>query len=491
MVDETKRAKTHIVTDLVIICLVAMAVFALFAHYDLLERFMLWAQQYEDWQLDELVGLAAVLAVALAAFSLRRWGDLRREMARRAESEAAERQHLLRLETLHQIDRAMLATQSSEEIAAVALDALRNLLGRDLRANIMVSSQGSEEGTVLASSVSDEPLLPIGTHAPLAEIYGIGTLSENGVVYLDDAALRSSTLPLIEHLREQGIRSVMMVPMILQNQIVGILNLGSRSPHAFQREFEPITIEVAEALALAIHQTRLSEEIELNRKRLSRLSRRLMETQETERQRIARELHDQIGQSLVAVKLQLQSMSGLSERDHLVVRLRESIAVVERTIRQVRDLSFDLRPSVLDDLGLLATLRWYVDRQCGWAGVSAQFAPDPPEMDLPPQIEVTAFRIAQEALTNALHHAQATEVCVCLEKRDRELVLRVQDDGIGFDEEAVLRADYEGQSLGLLGMHERAQLAGGQLEIESAPGQGTMVQARLPLPAPWPGGQGG
>jgi signal transduction histidine kinase len=149
----------------------------------------------------------------------------------------------------------------------------------------------------------------------------------------------------------------------------------------------------------------------------------------------------------------------------------------------VRDLSFDLRPSVLDDLGLIATLRWYVDRQSKWTNVPAQFVPDPPEMALPPEIEVAAFRIVQEALTNALHHAQAGEVCVCLEKGDGELVVRVQDDGRGFDAEAVLRGNDEAQSLGLLGMQERAQLAGGSLEIVSSRGQGTMVVARLPLPA--------
>jgi signal transduction histidine kinase len=482
MADETKPKIGTIVVDLIIVGLLSVTTFVVASRYDLLERVIAWLQQYEVWDLDEIVILAGVLTLALAVFSLRRWADVRREMARRLVSEAAERQNLSRLEILHTIDRAILAAHSCQEIAAAALDALRDLLGADLRANVILSEQNSEESTVLASSVPDDPLLPVGTHVTLAEIYELGVLSKKGVVYLDDAAIKSSTLALVEQLREGGIRSVMMVPIVLQDQIAGTLNLGSSSPGAFRPEYEGITIEVAEALALAIHQARLSEEIAHSREQLSRLSRRLMETQEAERRRIARELHDQIGQSLVAIKLQLQSMSGLSDRDQRVVRLRESIAVVERTIRQVRDLSFDLRPSVLDDLGLIATLRWYVNRQSAWAGITAQFASDPPEMDLPSEIEVAAFRIAQEALTNALHHAQAKEVCVTLWKRDEELVLRVLDDGLGFDKGAMLRGDVGGQSLGLLGMRERAHLAGGQLEIESAPGQGTMVQVRLPLP---------
>ena len=125
--------------------------------------------------------------------------------------------------------------------------------------------------------------------------------------------------------------------------------------------------------------------------------------------------------------------------------------------------------------------RWYVDRQARWAGITSRFVSDLAEVIVPPEIEVVAFRIAQEALTNALHHAQASEVCVCLEKRDGELLLRVQDDGSGFDAETLLKDSDVGESLGLLGMEERAQLAGGRLEIESAPGQGTMIVARFPL----------
>jgi signal transduction histidine kinase len=150
-------------------------------------------------------------------------------------------------------------------------------------------------------------------------------------------------------------------------------------------------------------------------------------------------------------------------------------------------LSLDLRPSLLDDLGLVATLRWYVDRQARWAGVSSRFVSDPAEVVVPAEIEVVAFRIVQEALTNALHHAHASEVCVCLDSRDGELELRVQDDGSGFDVETLMKDSDVGHSLGLLGMQERAQLVGGRLEIESAPGQGTMVVACFPLTMQRPG----
>jgi signal transduction histidine kinase len=488
MSEKTKQARSNAIVELAVIGLASMMVFALAAHYDLHHRLLLWVQQYGAWHLDELDIFVGTLTAGLAFFSLRRWADLRREVRRRADSEAAKQaaekalqRNLSRLEILHQVDRAMLAAQSSEEISQAALDGLRDLLGPELRAHVLVVNGDSEFDSILACSVPDNPLFPAGSHITHADFQAIWNLRKNDLVHIADLAAMDASPHVIQHLQANGIRSLLFVPMLVQNELLGTLNLGAKSAYAFQPEHVQVVREVAEALALAIHQARLSAEVRLARERLAQLSHRLIETQEVERQRISRELHDQIGQSLVAVKLQLQSLPAMSERDLLVARMRESIALVERTIRQVRDLSLDLRPSLLDDLGLVATLRWYVDRQARWAGVTSWFVSDPAEVIIPAEIEVVAFRIAQEALTNALHHAQASEVCVCLDRRNGELELRVQDDGTGFDAGTLLRSGQVGHSLGLLGMQERAELAGGRLEIESAPGQGTMVVARFPL----------
>jgi len=485
---ESRQARGSAIIDLTIIGLVSITAFALSAHFNLVERVLLWAQKYEAWQLDELIILVGVLALGLASFSLRRWSDLRHEMVCRAETEAAKVQveqelwhNLARLEILHQIDQAILAPESSDQIAAAALDGLRDLLGPEVRANVVLVDGDSEHATILASSVPDDPLFPMGSQVPQEDFQAIWSMREDGYVRVGDLAATPAPQRIIEHLTASGIRSLLFIPMLVQNELLGTLNLGSKAANAFQPQHEQIVRQVAEALALAISQARLSAEVRLARERLAKLSGRLIELQEIERQRISRELHDQIGQSLVAVKLQLQSMPAVSERDLLVVRLRESIALVERTIRQVRDMSLDLRPSLLDDLGLVATLRWYVDRQARWAGVTSRFVSNPAEVVVPADIEVVAFRIAQEAITNALHHAQANEVCVCLERQDSQLELRVQDDGSGFDVGMLLEDSDVGQSLGLLGMQERAQLAGGRLEIESVPGQGTMVVALFPL----------
>jgi signal transduction histidine kinase len=217
--------------------------------------------------------------------------------------------------------------------------------------------------------------------------------------------------------------------------------------------------------------------------RLQILSRQLLHAQETERRRIARELHDEIGQVLTAVKINLQTLQRTAgPAAH--ASLQESIAIVDRAVQQVRNLSLDLRPSLLDDLGLVAALRWYVDRQSARAGYHGQVVADPPDLTVPPEVATTCFRVAQEALTNVVRHAKAKRVRVELGREDGELRLVVRDDGTGFEVAAANRRVARGASLGLLGMQERVQLVGGRLELKSAPGAGTEVRVHLPLTPP-------
>jgi two-component system sensor histidine kinase UhpB len=226
-------------------------------------------------------------------------------------------------------------------------------------------------------------------------------------------------------------------------------------------------------------------------RKLQELSRRLVEAQETERRNIARELHDEIGQALTVMQLNLQAMLQSPGADALAPRLTESLAVVERVLEQVHDISLNLRPSMLDDLGLEPALRWYTNRQAALAGLQAEFAMDPLERRLDPIIETECFRIAQEALTNVVRHAQARTVTVELHNKDGRLQLGVRDDGVGFEVAPVREQAVRGVSLGLLGMEERATLAGGGLEFKSSPGQGTDVQAWFPLKwqTPTPGSE--
>jgi PAS domain S-box-containing protein len=217
-------------------------------------------------------------------------------------------------------------------------------------------------------------------------------------------------------------------------------------------------------------------------KGLKTFSRRLIEAQEAERQSIARELHDEIGQVLTAVRINLQSIqrSGLADPNN--PRFDESVAIVDEALGRVRDLSIELRPSLLDDLGLSAALRWYVDRYAQRTGIIAEVLNGFEEDGrLPRELETACFRIAQEALTNVARHAQAGSVSVQLERSWDRMLLTVMDDGVGFDLDSMRKNTVAASALGLRGMEERALAVGGHIEIDSGSGHGTRVRASFPL----------
>jgi signal transduction histidine kinase len=215
--------------------------------------------------------------------------------------------------------------------------------------------------------------------------------------------------------------------------------------------------------------------------RLQVVSQQLVRAQEDERTHLARELHDQIGQALTVVKVNLQTLNRLPEAAALGPRLEENIHSVERAMTEVRELSRELRPSVLDDLGLDAALRSYMDRQAETAGFVPEVIICTSDLRAAPDVETACFRVVQEAVTNAMRHAQAKHVRVELQQAGSALDLVVQDDGVGFDRIAIQPLIDQGKRLGLLGMQERVMLVGGQVQIQSAPGQGTQIHVHVPI----------
>jgi signal transduction histidine kinase len=240
------------------------------------------------------------------------------------------------------------------------------------------------------------------------------------------------------------------------------------------------TAELSEAnrsLQVEIVQRQRAEEAH------QRVLRRLSTAEETERGRISRELHDQLGQDLTALKLGLQM---LRKQGPFASSVQESIGKLEQLaeglMRNIHRLAWELRPSALDDLGLELALRRYTTEWSESTGVPIDFHSHGVDgRRLPPECETTLYRITQEALTNVARHAKARRVSVLLERRTDLASLIVEDDGKGFDAEAALAAAATQGSLGLLGMQERAKLAGGTLEFESTPGAGATVFVRLPL----------
>jgi signal transduction histidine kinase len=225
------------------------------------------------------------------------------------------------------------------------------------------------------------------------------------------------------------------------------------------------------------------QEVTQAKQDLEQLSARLLEIQEDERRRIARELHDEIGQTLTALRIEISraqaafKAGSASARD----RLEEARALAEKTLKTVRDISLLLRPALLDDLGLAAALQWQSEDFSRRAGIPCRYSEEGLEDALPDAHKTCVYRVVQEALNNCEKHSGAGEVRLTVRQSGRELRVEIGDDGHGF------RPDSQGNpagvaGLGILGMRERAAMLGGTLEVETDPQRGTRVRLSLPMP---------
>lgn len=255
-----------------------------------------------------------------------------------------------------------------------------------------------------------------------------------------------------------------------------------RGEEALRRAHDELEQRVRERTAeLSNANASLLEQIAERRKaeeELRKLSHRLVEVQENERRNVARELHDEIGQLLTGLKLTLET-SPLSQDERTQRKLVQIRTIVNELMGRVRDLSLDLRPAMLDDLGLLHALLWHFERYKSQTAISVIFNHTGIEAQrLGTEIETAAYRIIQEALTNVARYASVVEVKVNVTADAENLSVQVVDQGKGFLPEAALAS---GSSSGLTGMRERAQLLGGSLMIEAAPNSGAKLTALLPI----------
>src|SRR5438874_1753393 len=393
--------------------------------------------------------------------------------------------------TERKLAEAELARRAQEQSALAQLS-LTALKGDDAQALFhdaaaaLARTLGVEYGLVLewrpekermefragAGPSVDEALRDVSARA-LPGFMAWFNLRAEAPVVVEDLPAETRFVPC-ELLMALGVKSGITVPIAGKERPFGILSAATKAKRRFSDQQLQFVWSVANVLATSIEHARAAAELEEKREQLRALSRKLIEAQEAERRAVARELHDDFGQVLTALRLNL----GRHDRDDA-----ESIALVDGAIARMRELATDLRPPLLDEFGLEASLRWYVEREAKRAGLVARlrFAPLPTRP--PGAVETTCFRVAQEALTNVTRHAQAHSVEVELGPSDGRLQLVVRDDGRGFDVAAARKRAPPGGSQGLLSMQERVALAGGELGIDSAAGRGTTIVARLPATA--------
>jgi PAS domain S-box-containing protein len=415
--------------DIVVVAAITILTFTISVFFELNERLVRAMVPLEAWQIDELPITILVLALAMAWFSWRRSQDARREL-----------------------DLRLAAQQALEQSEAQ----YRSLFMENLSANFIATA----EGRVRLSNPAAVKLLGMPDPGRLE-----GRLISD--FYADRA--------LWERHREQLLRGEKVETTMLElrrqdgEAVQAVAQLSARLSPAREAELH---LYITDVTAVTRMQAELERALDENRM----LSQRSMQVQEEERRNLARELHDELGQSLNAIKVDAVNIRDNGGADPDI--RRSALAIIEVSTQVydvVRSLMQRLRPVALDDLGLRSAIQYGVDQwQRRHRAVRCQFEAEGDLDGLGEQVNITLYRLVQECLTNVAKHAQATRVAISVKRDGNQVRFELEDDGRGFDPAR------RKQGLGLIGLRERVESLGGRFEMRSAPGQGVCIRAVIP-----------
>jgi len=283
----------------------------------------------------------------------------------------------------------------------------------------------------------------------------------------------------------EGLKAFICVPIRAKDNVLGVINVASRRAHRFSRKDLHLLYSIGDQLGVAIQQARLYERLRKARERYRKLTRQILVAQEDERKRLARELHDETSQTLSGLTLQLQALAEMAEKSsvdtELIAKLKKVQSLAVQVHTEIRRLMADLRPSLLDTLGLVPAIRQLADTRLRPLNINVSVETIGTERRLDPEVETGLFRVAQGSIGNVIEHSKAKNATIAVEYQDSELVLRITDDGQGFDVSAITDVEESGRGRGLFSMRERIILLGGTASVESKIGQGTTVWARVPI----------
>jgi|GEM_PF-515079 len=408
--------------------------------------------------------------------------QLMTEIAKRRRIDEALQLYIQRLQIFLETDRAILEARSQERIVQVALQYVNELL-RCPMGCVAIFDQRMAEATILAAVVDGVPA-EVQEHSTLPDLPALDAMCRGEVVVNNRVKAgggQGASYPFCP--REVGSR--LTVPLVVHGRTIGVLSLGAEEARSFDQEKIDIAREAADSLAVALHNARLLEEVVKHRRDLQRMSALIIEAQEAERKRISIELHDEMGQALTAISFNLAaietrlSVAAISGARQIVAETR---SLADQVADHIHDLTLNLRPTMLDELGLFPTLRWYLNRWTQRTLIEVEFKCQVPPRVLSEEMETVLYRLIQEALNNVAKHASASRVRIDLDLKDGWIAASIQDNGVGFDVKAVRASESPERGVGLLGIQERVSFLGGRFEIRSAPGQGTNLKVEIPIP---------
>ena len=400
----------------------------------------------EDEEVTELLAAQAAVAIENARLyeSSNRW--------------------LRQLESLNEIGNALASEIELEPLLELVARRLRELVSARM---VLIALPADPLTLQIAAADGEGARQLLGTSLDLGGSK-VGRVLERGRservdVLLDDPEVDQAVT------RRAGVLSGLYVPLVVGGRAIGVVMAHDKAGP--DRRFADDDLRVAETLA-----ARAAIAVDLSQRVSRDAVRRVVDAQEAERKRLARELHDETGQALTSILLGLKPLEGAVDSDDARAAVESVRELVVETLQNVRRLAVELRPSALDDFGLVPALERLVATFSEHTGTPVDLVAHIGDERLPPEVETTLYRIVQEGLTNAARHAEARTVSISVTRSPTAVVAVVEDDGRGFDQGSVRE-----NALGLVGVRERTALLGGRVRIETAPGSGTTLVAEIPL----------
>ncbi|MGB8656188.1 MAG: PAS domain S-box protein [Candidatus Zixiibacteriota bacterium] len=389
-------------------------------------------------------------------------------------------------DTLLKISQALSRTMDLDEVVKISTEVVGSALEVDRCALLLATPNGDhlEVKGFFCRNCSKAPSIIGETFSSATRSKMRRMMKAGECVILDD----SSNLPDTRESRKQflstGAKHGLAAGMFFGKKLVGVLAVSTmKESRAFTLEEGKLIQTIANQIAVAIENARLVDVVKIHTRELRDLSSKLMKVRENERKRIAQELHDEVGQMLQSMKMNLDIIKrevASVPHEQPAVRdwLQDTEKLLGQTIDQLRNLTSDLRPSLLDDFGLIPALKWFIDNYSKRSNVKVLLEARNSKLRFPSEIEIAFYRIAQEALTNVAKHARATEVSVAVAMKGSTAILSVSDNGAGFDASKVFSAP---GGMGLLDIKERVSLLGGSFDIVSRRRKGTRLNINIPI----------
>jgi signal transduction histidine kinase len=388
------------------------------------------------------------------------------------------------LGALGRLGQAVAGTLDTTTVLNRVLDHVAPLLAAEGLTILMlegVESVGQERTLFVAAARGELVMGMEGSRFAASKGIAREVIASKRPVWVQDAANREHLFRRVEQRHGITIRSLLAAPLELQGQIIGVMEAVHSRPNAFDADQQQLLTAACAWTAIAIGNARLYGEVKTGREQLRWLTQQAVTALEEERQRVSRELHDEAGQALTALKIGLALLRDDLPPEMELIRQRvgEATELTGATMDHIRQLAHTLRPPALDTIGLNSTLEGYCREFAARTRLTIDYKGQ--ELPaLPEAINITYYRLLQEALTNVARHSQATAAQVSLTYDGATLTLRVTDNGRGFDLASMPDQAGSPAGIGLVGMRERLQLLGGRVDILSEPGQGTHIIGSAP-----------